>query len=76
MRHPAESPEVVLTSNGGSLSIKLAVYTLGQASGEPPRGLAGQLDRIGLPGTRLTVRGLATGQPVAAADQAAATVKI
>jgi hypothetical protein len=33
MRHPAESPEVVLTSNGGSLSIKLAVYTLGQASG-------------------------------------------
>jgi acetate kinase len=76
MSHGRVSPQVVLTVNGGSSSIKFAVYTLGGAGDEPQRGLAGQLDRIGLPGPRLTVRDSATGQPscqcVEAADQPAA----
>lgn len=71
-----DTQQVVLTINGGSSSIKFAVYALGEAGGEPQRGLAGQLDRIGQPGTRLTVCDPATGQPssqpVEAADQAAA----
>jgi acetate kinase len=69
-------PHVVLTLNGGSSSIKFAMYTLGEANDEPQRGLAGQLDRIGLPGPRLTVHDPATGQPssqpVEATDQATA----
>ena len=41
----------VLTINGGSSSIKFALYQ----SGDPPRrGLQGKIDRIGLPGTSLT----------------------
>jgi acetate kinase len=40
----------VLTINGGSSSIKFALYQ----RGEPPRrGLQGKIDRIGLPGTSL-----------------------
>jgi acetate kinase len=76
MRPAVAPPQVVLTVNGGSSSIKFAVYTLGEAGEEPQRGLAGQLDRIGLPGPRLTVRDSATSQPscqcVEAADQPAA----
>ncbi|QKG58788.1 acetate/propionate family kinase [Hymenobacter sp. BRD128] len=68
--------QVVLTINGGSSSIKFAVYALGAAGSEPQRGLAGQLERIGRPGTCLTVPGPAPGQPssqpVDAADQPAA----
>ena len=42
----------VLALNGGSSSIKFAVYELGETS---ERGLHGHLARIGLPGTTLTV---------------------
>ena len=62
----------VLALNGGSSSIKFAVYGLGETSG---RGLHGHLNRIGRPGTTLTVAGdgqPATTVPVAAADQRAA----
>lgn len=62
----------VLALNGGSSSIKFAVYGLGETS---ERSLHGHLDRIGLPGTTLTVAatGLAaTTVPVAAASQRAA----
>ena len=62
----------VLALNGGSSSIKFAVYELGETS---ERGLYGHLDRIGLPGTTLTVAGAgqpAATIPVAAADQRAA----
>ena len=76
MRPPAAPPGAVLTLNGGSSSIKFAVYELGAVGGAPPRGLSGQLDRIGQPGARLTVRAAGgappSSQPVAAADQAAA----
>ncbi|WP_375445501.1 acetate/propionate family kinase [uncultured Fibrella sp.] len=42
----------VLTLNGGSSSIKFAIYQLGDSL---ERSLHGQISRIGLPGTRLTV---------------------
>ncbi len=41
----------VLTLNGGSSSIKFAVYQMGNP---PKRGLHGTVDRIGLPGTTFT----------------------
>src|SRR6185436_570692 len=45
---PADHRTQVLTVNGGSSSIKFAVYQ----SGDPPtRILQGKIDRIGVPGT-------------------------
>jgi len=45
------SQTCILTINGGSSSIKFALYQ----TGEPPeRKLYGKVDRIGLPGTNLT----------------------
>jgi len=41
----------ILTINGGSSSIKFALY---QASEPLKRGLHGEIDRIGLNGTKLT----------------------
>jgi acetate kinase len=50
----------VLTINGGSSSIKFALYQ----TGEPPkRGLHGAVDRIGLSGTNLTFTDPAKDQP-------------
>jgi acetate kinase len=41
----------ILTINGGSSSIKFALYQ----TGEPPeQSFHGSVDRIGLPGTKLT----------------------
>jgi acetate kinase len=65
-----ESNDLVLTINGGSSSIKFAIY----AVGEPPRRvLSGQLDRIGSPGTTLTYTGPATPQPVSCPVEATDT---
>jgi len=44
----------VLTVNGGSSSIRFAVFEADEA---PPRLLSGKVDRIGLSGTSLTVTG-------------------
>ena len=45
------APPLILTINGGSSSIKFALYQIG----EPLRqGLHGKIDRIGLSGTNLT----------------------
>ncbi len=55
----SREPFSVLTINGGSSSIRFALY----AEGEPPqRRLDGKVDRIGLSGTNLTVRD-STGEP-------------
>ena len=69
------APEAcVLALNGGSSSIKFAVFSLGDAS-EP--GLHGHLSRIGSPGTQLTFQAASDASPttfsVHAADQLAAT---
>ncbi|MGY3086981.1 acetate kinase [Hymenobacter sp. UYAg731] len=73
-RQPATPSAVarVLVLNGGSSSIKFAVYDLGETS---ERFLHGHLNRIGLPGTTLTVadgRQPPTTCPVAATDSPAA----
>src|SRR2546430_35976 len=47
-----EATPCVLTINGGSSSIKFAVYEAGET---PRRRLDGKIDRIGLSGTNLTV---------------------
>jgi acetate kinase len=63
----------VLTSNGGSSSVKFALFGLT----EPPhRMLSGEVERIGLPGTVLSAKsvdGRATkNEPFAAAELAQA----
>ena len=49
----------ILTINGGSSSIKFALYQVGEAL---ERGLHGKVDRIGLSGTNLTFNGPAGKQ--------------
>lgn len=65
--------DLILVLNGGSSSIKFAVYEPGEI---PQRRLHGHLDRIGLPGTQLTVsagpEASPTISPATAADPAAA----
>ena len=46
--------DVVLTVNGGSSSIKFAAY---EPADEPRRLFGGQVERLGLPGVKLTVHG-------------------
>ena len=70
---PKESMQSVLTINGGSSSIKFALYQ----TGEPlKRGLYGKVDRIGLSGTNLTFNNpIGKGQgslSIAAADHKSA----
>jgi len=47
----ASTQTSVLTINGGSSSIKFALFEAGES---PRRGLHGEIDRVGLPGTGLT----------------------
>src|ERR1039457_1425845 len=51
----------ILTINGGSSSIRFAVYEVGET---PRQRLDGKIDRIGLSGTNLIVNGPA-GKPLA-----------
>lgn len=65
-----EPNDRVLTINGGSSSIKFAMY----AVSKPPRQvLSGQIDRIGSPGTTLTFTESNTPQPSSFAVDAADT---
>jgi acetate kinase len=63
----------ILTINGGSSSIKFALF---ETDASLPRILGGGIDRIGQPGATLRVKGLNPGdnlsQPVAAPDLTAA----
>src|SRR5579862_2231985 len=56
---PSRAPAAgVLTINGGSSSIKFAVFApAADGATEPRRSLNGAVDRIGSPGTRLTAKG-------------------
>jgi len=49
---PSRAPQSILTINGGSSSIRFAVYEVGPAL---RRSLAGKIDRIAMRGTTLTV---------------------
>jgi acetate kinase len=52
------SRSCILTVNGGSSSLKFAVFDHGQArAGSPQRVMAGKIERIGLPDARLSVSG-------------------
>ncbi len=68
---PANAP--ILTINGGSSSIKFALYQVGEPL---KRGLYGKVDRIGLSGTNLAFHNLASEQAdsrsLAAADHKSA----
>ncbi len=65
------APAQILTINGGSSSIKFALYQ----AGEPlQRGLVGKIDRIGSSGTNLTFRD-AQGNPPTSRKLAAADHK-
>ncbi len=63
---------LILTLNGGSSSIKFAVFATGDGL---TRVWAGQIERIGLPGAQVTITEVAAGrterQPIAAPDHAA-----
>jgi len=63
----------ILTINGGSSSIKFALFEVGAGL---KRVLAGSIERIGLPEATMAVKGLSPAdnfsRPVAAADHAAA----
>src|SRR5208282_6558094 len=63
----------ILTINGGSSSIKFALYQIGEPL---KRGLEGKVDRIGLSGTNLTFHDPTKKQPesrkLAAADHKSA----
>jgi acetate kinase len=61
----------ILTINGGSSSIKFAVYEVGEPL---RRGLHGKIDRIGLPGTNLAFQD-ADGKPAASLNLEAADHK-
>ena len=69
----AQERSLVLTINGGSSSIKFALY---QRADPPKRELHGKIDRIGLPGTSLTFQDQARvqreSQVLDGKDQAAA----
>lgn len=57
----SQNQQCVLTINGGSSSIKFALYQIGEPM---ERILAGKIDRIGLSGTNLTFSDASHGQQV------------
>jgi acetate kinase len=65
----------ILTINGGSSSIKFALFEVGDSL---RRVMGGELEQIGLPKAELRVRGLNEAEkfsrPVTAPDHAAASV--
>ena len=73
MKQTEQITESVLTINGGSSSIKFALYRTGELL---ERMLYGKVDRIGLPGTNLTFKDLTRNQQgsrsIAASDHRSA----
>jgi acetate kinase len=71
------APATILTINGGSSSIKFALFEAGAGL---KRILSGSIERIGLPDTTLVVKGASPAdnftRPVAAADHAAAATAL
>lgn len=59
MKQNEQIKRSVLTINGGSSSIKFALY---RTDGPPERSIYGKVDRIGLPGTKLTFNDLLQNQ--------------
>jgi len=63
---------LVLTVNGGSSSVKFALYQPGDLDGSPRRVLGGQVERIGQTGTTLSAKRIDgtsdDARPISAAD--------
>lgn len=59
MKQNEQIKRSILTINGGSSSIKFALY---RTDGPPERSIYGKVDRIGLPGTKLTFNDLIQNQ--------------
>jgi acetate kinase len=79
IKRPARS--CILTVNGGSSSLKFALFSsLSNDEGGSERLLSGQIDRVGLPGTRATVSEAPPAAPdtypVEAADLAGAADRV
>ena len=70
----------ILTINGGSSSIKFAVFSIGAANRSPVMKLKGQIERIGMPDTVFSVQGAEPGEnftrPVDAEDHMAAATAL
>ena len=68
----------ILTVNGGSSSIKFAIFSADAANRSLATKLSGQIERIGMPDTVLSVKGADAGEhftrPVDARDHTAAVV--
>jgi len=78
---PSAASPCVLTINGGSSSIKFAVFIPQPSAADPPqRILSGQIERIGETGTRLLVTGPAPDQtdtrPIDATDYRHAAARL
>ncbi|MGC8990831.1 MAG: hypothetical protein ACP5MD_11985, partial [Verrucomicrobiia bacterium] len=59
---PSGCGDLILTVNGGSSSIKFALFDAGSAL---QRRLTGRIERIGLPDARFIVKGAHPGQNLA-----------
>jgi acetate kinase len=66
-----DDARVILTINGGSSTIKFALFTPPQSAARPPRLMSGMLDRVGRPGTSLSVKESRTSAPIVTPLQAA-----
>jgi acetate kinase len=71
--HVPPSADCILTVNGGSSTIKFAVFAPSKESGLPPQRLFdGLVDRIGLPGTSISAK-FTDGRPAERREMAAST---
>jgi acetate kinase len=66
-----DDARIILTINGGSSSIKFALFRPPRGGERPARLLGGGMERIGLPGTTLTFRETPDSRPAAMPMQAA-----
>ena len=66
----------ILTINGGSSSIKFAIFSISAANRSLHITLRGQIERIGMPGAALSVQGENFTRPVAARDHTAAAATL
>jgi acetate kinase len=60
--HPSKAGRRILASNGGSSSIKFALFATSDEVPQPQRIAGGQVERVGQPGTTLVMES-ADGQP-------------
>jgi acetate kinase len=78
--HPNAAGRRILAINGGSSSIKFAVFAAPEANAGPRRIASGQVERVGQPGTTVVIAGaqgqLAERRPVTAANHEEAAERL